>query len=367
MIRAMVAATCGLGLRGREWLYRQGIMETVELPARVVSVGNLTAGGSGKTPLVSFLAGRALASGISTWILSRGYGRRERAPRLVLPGESPPPAEAIGDEPLLLKRRHLQAGLLVHADRGRVAARAWDRIGCRLVLLDDGFQHWRIRRDVDLVAIDLTGPALPALWPQGFARESIAALARADALIFTRANEVSEAEAATKVETVDKVLHQLGNAALVSCPWRRTKRSATYELPFFLVSHQPGELRTSAGESLRPVSLAGRRVVAASGVANPESFRRTLEALGATVVREFRFRDHHWLSAGEAAAVSAACAREKDVLLVITEKDAARWQGRLLEPHAFLTVELTFSGNARLGGRISGAAELEKIVFGDMK
>ena len=369
MIRDALAAAYGVGLRGREWLYRSGIAPSIDLPARVVSVGNLSAGGSGKTPLVSHLAGKALTKGLSTWILTRGYGRRSDEPVLVKPGETPPTAREIGDEPLLLKRRHLQAGLVVHADRGAVALREWKKIGCELVLLDDGFQHWRIRRDLDILVIDLSGPAIPRLLPVGRAREGREALARADAVVFTRASQAGERETFAKATEVDRALRALGRRepgkGNAEFPWKRAP--LTRLTPFFFVDYRAGELRLSDGGAKSPSTLKGKPVIAASGIANPASFRLTLESLGAKLESEIVFPDHHWLGAKDVARIALACERNPDALLVVTEKDAARWQAALpaASPrYAFLSVDLEFVRIAPLGSRAGTEEDLWGLVAG---
>src|SRR2546422_2448081 len=181
----------GLAVRARTALYERGWLPRRRLPCRVVSVGNLTVGGTGKTPVVISIAEWLLARGKRVGVLSRGYRRRSRAPQLlvsdgrtILEG----PAEA-GDEPHLIAWRCPGAVVAVGTDRYRLGRWVLERFPIDCFVLDDGFQHLALHRDVDLLLIDASDPAgLEALLPAGRLREPLSAAARATALLLTRAD-----------------------------------------------------------------------------------------------------------------------------------------------------------------------------------
>jgi tetraacyldisaccharide 4'-kinase len=287
-----------LGFRGavalRGGLYRAGLLRTHRTArARVVSVGNLTVGGAGKTPAVIHLARWLTARGVRVAVLSRGYGRTERADRVLLPGAELPPAHEVGDEPRLIARACPGVPVLVGRDRAALASRAEAELGAQVLLLDDGFQHRRLARDVDVVVVDAAvGLGNGHLLPRGPLREPPAALGRAT-LLWLR-----EAEAPRPLALPGGV-------------------------PVLRAAYRPGALATLGGEGLEAAALRGRRVVAFAGIARPERFADSLRALGAEVVALEGFADHHAFLPAELEALRAR-AVALGAQLVTTEKDAAR-------------------------------------------
>lgn len=266
------------------WLYAAGAaLAPRPTPTRVdgafvVSVGNLTAGGAGKTPVVIFVTELALARGKKVGVLSRGYGRGSAAP-VAFDARALPTADDAGDEPRLIAQRCPGARLYVGADRV-ASARAARAEGCDFLVLDDGFQHRALARDLDLVVVDdevLFGSAHRLPW--GPLREPPAALTR---------------------------------AGLV---WRR---AAADGQPRPALHGQ--EVR--ADHRVRPdPALAGRDVLVFTGIARPSAVVRSAQALGARVVATRFFADHHRFTASERDEARAAAA---GALLVTTEKDAQR-------------------------------------------
>lgn len=182
----------GLGVRIRNGLYRRGILKSFDIGVPVISIGNLTAGGTGKTPLVALLAAELAADGRRVCVLTRGY-RRQSSGRVVVSDydEVMANVSAAGDEAMLLART-LRGKAAVIADANRVAAARWaiENLQSNLFILDDAFQHQQIRRDLNIVTVDATnawgnGKILPA----GTLREPIKELTRADCVVITRANE----------------------------------------------------------------------------------------------------------------------------------------------------------------------------------
>lgn len=296
----------GWAAAARARAYRRGHFETVRVPVPVVCVGNLTVGGSGKTPVVAWLAERWRAAGRRPGILSRGYGRTSRGLTVLAnrPGERLPPVEAVGDEPRWLAGRLPGVPLAIGADRARSAERLWEEFHPDVLILDDGLQHYRLHRDADLICLDarlahavwVEGRPAPLL-PAGPWREPPAALTRGRALLLTRAERLTPHE----------------------------REALRRRLSFFKGPIGAARYRIRLWEGERPVpdgELAGRPVLALSGLADPTSFEDALRRLGAEV-SPARFGDHHDFSAAEAAG-AVDRARREGRLLVTTEKDAQR-------------------------------------------
>src|SRR5919202_1133451 len=188
----------GAVTRARMRLYRTGLLKTENVGAPVVSVGNLTTGGTGKTPLVEWVARAVAGEGLRACVLTRGYGRADEARRVVASNGARVLAEVAecGDEPRLLAEKLVGVASVV-CDRDRVAAARWARaeLGAEVFVLDDGFQHLRIARDLDIVTLDATAPwGGGRLLPRGRLREPPAALARAGCVVITRAELAGDLE-----------------------------------------------------------------------------------------------------------------------------------------------------------------------------
>ncbi len=303
-----LATLYGAVAAARNALFSLGWKTAHRLDVPVVSVGNLTVGGTGKTPTVAWLCQLAKDAGRTPGVLARGYGRA--------------PSAALNDEGVLLQRR--LPWLLQEQDPDRVAAgRRLVERGADFVVLDDGFQHRRLHRDLDVVCLDArlpfgNGHCLPA----GDLREFRSGLRRADLLLLTRADALGRDQRAARVAR----LRQL---------------SGKPAIPVHACAHAPSDVVDRPSGAVAPArDLDGARVVLLSAIAKPMSFRATVEALGAEVVQEFVHRDHHRFTDGEVAAALAA-ARAADAQLVTTEKDDARLDG-FDAPRRVLRVDLRF-------------------------
>ena len=290
---APLAAGFAAAVAARNLLFQKGLLRAESVPGlRVLSVGNLTVGGAGKTPVVAYLAERLLTAGAQLAILSRGYGRAGRGLSHVS-GPPWPSAEEVGDEPLLLAKRLPAAAVWVGADRVALA-RAARAAGATVALLDDGFQHRGLAREVDVVVVDeAVGLGSGHLLPWGPLREPPSALKRASLL------------------------------------WRRVASPAAALPPVprgLLVvraRHAPVDVLAPGGSLLPLSQLSGTRVLSFCGIARPSAFRRTLQELGAVVTAGHEFADHHRFAAAELSALQAE-ARVEKAQLVTTEKDAMR-------------------------------------------
>lgn len=328
----------GAAARARLRLYRSGLLKSERVGAPVLSVGNLTAGGTGKTPLVEWTA-RALArEGLRACVLTRGYGRADESRRVVASDGVRVLAEVgeCGDEPRLLAERLLGAAAVV-CDRDRVAAARWSRenLGTEVFVLDDGFQHLRIARDLDIVTLDATAPwGGGHLLPRGRLREPVSGLARADCVVITRAELARDLED-LRAEVV-RVCE--GRAAVF------TSRVRTQGL----------KALSEAGVNLE--SVRAGTVGAFCAVGNPGAFFEHVRRDGFELVYTRAFKDHHAYTQTEAEAVSREAAARGARALLTTTKDAVKL--RRLDfalPCYVVETGLEFDDEARLLGLLRAA------------
>jgi tetraacyldisaccharide 4'-kinase len=263
------------------------------------------AGGAGKTPLTIALAEHLLATGHRVAVLTRGYrGSGERGVAVIEAGLGAQADPAVhGDEPVLIARRVPRAHVVIGADRVRAALRAVDELGIDTLLLDDGFQHRRLHRDLDLVVLRAPHPldngrCLPA----GMLREPATALRRAHALV---------------INTTDGALAEALPASLRGDGPVLEVRGVVRQA----VRHDDGAVVDAS-------ALRGRRVLLAAAVARPASVERALAALGAVIVHRELRRDHHAWRTDELLAVDRL-ARRLGAVVITTEKDAVKWHGEV--------------------------------------
>jgi tetraacyldisaccharide 4'-kinase len=297
------AVAYGVAVRSRNFLYDHRWLKAERAAAAVVSVGNLTVGGTGKTPVVIWLAGELEGRGFKVAVLSRGYGRRGRGVRVVGEGgRCLLNVEEAGDEPMLLARR--VNGTVIVGESRAVAAEAATTRGANLLLLDDGFQHRALARDFDLLLLDrdrqlANGWTLPA----GPLREPSSGARRADALALV--------ERATGPLGVRK-----DSASVSAIPSGKPSFQMTIR-PQVLVFPDGGVWRE---EPLR--NLAGQRLLAVSGIAGAESFYAMLHGWEGRMVGTLEFGDHHRYDRVDWRTIVTA-ARGAD-LIVTTEKDLVK-------------------------------------------
>lgn len=318
-----VSLAYGLVAAAHRALYRRGWWRARRLPCRVVSVGGISSGGSGKTPLAAWVARQLREQGHCVAIASRGYGR-EGTDRVVVVSDGrhvqSTPAEA-GDEPFLLASLAVDVPVIVARDRGVAGLRAVSVFNADVVVLDDGFHHHRLARDVEIVALDGgIGLGNGCVLPRGPLRERPSSLRLADVIV-----------------VIDGPLDAADEAVL-----RRLAPSAQR----FEARRAPVSWRPLAGGAASPASsLAGHRVGLLAGVARPASFRRTVEGLGARVVAERYFRDHHRYRPADLQdlepGVSTWLTTEKDAVKMV----AAWAQGADIR---VLSIALEVEGGERL-------------------
>ncbi|MBI3323186.1 MAG: tetraacyldisaccharide 4'-kinase [Candidatus Omnitrophica bacterium] len=281
-------ASAGEGLyRAGWWGIQQGysrrILRRHRLAASVVSVGNLTWGGTGKTPLVIFLAQALRRQGYRVAVLTRGYG---------------------GDEQQVLARRLSEIPVLVGPDRVASGARAIREAGADLLLLDDGYQQWRLEKDVEILAVDAAQPfGNGHLIPRGILREPLESAARADVVV---------------LKTVGCTPDQVDRA-------RGEVRARNGRAPVFLMGYRSAGLWSWPAEQPVPAShLKERKVCTLAAIGLPTGFESLVGQMGAQVKLRYRFRDHHAYAAGELLKAFVRCRRHGIGTIVTTGKDAAR-------------------------------------------
>lgn len=298
----------GLVIRLRQYLYDKGWMRCYVPPVPlVISIGNIVAGGTGKTPVTLLLA-QSFYDRIPLAILSRGY--RSKAEKLDLPillseGDGPTfPASDCGDEPYLLAKRLPRSIVVVGGNRKKssfLAAKA----GAQIILLDDGMQHLRLARDFDVVVVDVGDPfGHGYLLPRGFLREDVRALGRADLLVL---NHIQEQE---QFDQVKGQLSQYTSAPMVG------------------VNGRVSAIRNLSGEEV--ILQQGQRVALFCAIAHPEYFKRTLEKEGLQVVNEYPLADHDTIRERELEQFAKTSAKRGAQWLVCTEKDRVKLRDKLV-------------------------------------
>ncbi|KPJ77520.1 MAG: hypothetical protein AMJ54_07640 [Deltaproteobacteria bacterium SG8_13] len=329
--------------------YRHGIFKTRRLPCKVISIGNVTAGGTGKTPFAIYVAAMIHRWGLRAAVISRGYkGDAERRGAVVSDGSrllaSP---EAAGDEPFLMAVRlmPLSVPVLVGRDRVRIGLQAIQRFAPDVIILDDGFQHVRLARDIDVVLLDSQRPLGNShLLPRGVLREPLSSLRRADLFVFTRTTAKEKDTGSHPCRTLPFRL-----------PDRPVFRAA--HAPVLRVWIQPGQNaaleQLSRPGALEIRQLAGRRVFAFSGIAANAVFQRSLTGLGIDVSGFIGFGDHHAYSTDDLSRILDAARSAGADCLCTTDKDWVK-----LPRHVDWPLELAVMGvDIDLGGDAPGFAE----------
>lgn len=312
----------GIAAAARNVFYNAGLLRARRLPVPVISVGNIVVGGTGKSPLVQLIARGLSERGTRVAVLSRGYGAAVKdasLPVVVSDGERVMhDAARAGDEPLMLARRLPGSLILADPDRLRAGAAAAGRLGAEIIILDDGFQHRRAARDVDILLLDAARPfGNGLLLPAGPMRETAGAIARADIIILTRCEGEPARDLLARV--------------------RRLNPGAAV----FRSRHEPVLLRRiPSGEIEKPGFLKGIRVAAFSGIARPDDFIGLLTRLGARCVCRRDFPDHHYYSEAETGAIVAAARRAGAEAIVTTAKDAVRLPGTADRTLPLLALEI---------------------------
>lgn len=301
----------GKVVRLRNLFYDKGIFEAIGLGVRVISVGNLTAGGTGKTPLVAYIANILADSGETVCILTRGYGRCEPGERVIVTDGKNilTDAEHAGDEPFELANKLLGKAIII-ADADRASAGEWARrkFGVSVFILDDGFQHRKIKRDLDIVCLDSTDPfGGGKMLPAGRLREYKSGLERADVVIITRAN-------------IGSGIAVLRSSVAYLNPSARIFASET-EICGVV------ELDLPLGTSKLQIEIKEQRAFAFCGIGNPMIFFKQLWQDGFDSAGTKTFRDHYVYTQNDIEEVESLARESKADILLTTAKDAVKLRG----------------------------------------
>jgi len=316
----------GAAVRFRLALYSSGLFKVREIGCKVVSVGNITVGGTGKTPTVEFIARSLNERGVKVAILSRGYRRTGKGIGVVSDGHQLllGPEEA-GDEPYMLAKRLRTIPVLVGADRYELGRYALERFPLDVIILDDGFQHIRLKRDIDILLVDgEKGFGNAHLLPRGPLREPLSAMKRADIFLITKASSDTG-------RIADSIMDKQPEADVFKSSYR----------PESIIS-----LIDGAKTDLDAIS--GRKVMALSAIANPSSFITLLSSLGCTLVSEVSFPDHHSYAAKDMEGVEEKAKEAGAEFIVTTEKDAVKielFKDMMGMPIYYLEIGLNMNGN----------------------
>ncbi|MGQ0636663.1 MAG: tetraacyldisaccharide 4'-kinase [Planctomycetaceae bacterium] len=286
---SLAAGAYGCGVFLRNLAYDRGWSPIARAGLPVVSIGNLTTGGTGKTPVTAHVAQWYLARNVRVAIASRGYKA---------------PAAGLNDEGRVLKQLCPAATYLQNHDRVASARAAREQFDCQVLILDDGFQHRRLARDLDIVLIDATLPwGYGHLLPRGLLREPASALRRANLVAITRVDQVSR-------EVVRLIRERITGA---------NPNAEIVELNF-----PPVNLIDASGKCAPVDKLSARPVAAFCGLGNPQGFEKGLERLGYRVVATRRFPDHHQYTSADLGALRAWAASLDVAAVVTTQKDLVK-------------------------------------------
>ncbi len=292
-------------VRLRNYCYETRMIKSRQLGSPVVSIGNITVGGTGKTPMVIMLAETLKKEGFRPAILSRGYGGKKRD-RITVVSDGKNVLMGIqeaGDEPLLMAQSLGDVPVITGKKRYSTGRYAIDQMKADILLLDDAFQHRSLERDLDIVLLDGERPfGNDYMLPRGMLRESKRALKRADIVVLT-GNDWDRKESEGVVKTLRKYT----------------------DAPLFFASRKPDSLIDGkTGEKLPLDYLKGRRVCAFSGIAKPENFRESLVSLGGNIVSFIPFPDHHVYEEKDIKEIGRRVAESSAEIVITTEKDGVK-------------------------------------------
>ena len=305
-------------VRLRRVLYEKGVFRSFRLPCAVLSIGNITAGGTGKTPAVYYIARHLKDAGYRVAILSRGYRARHRTRglvvadgRCVLAGP-----EQAGDEPFMLAKMLRDVPVLAGKDRVYLGEQAVRDFASQVIIIDDGFHYFRLQRDLDIVLINGRRPFGNGwLLPRGTLREPPCSLARAGLIMLSKSGPEADSSG------LENVLQGYNPHA-----------------PVFKASLAAQAFRSSSGdERLPPAALKNRRAAAVCSIGDPKSFFSLLESLGVIITARLAFPDHHWYGASDYRIINDTGSSAD--LIITTEKDIAKLDETMLGKHKLFALQ----------------------------
>ncbi len=347
LLLGIAAVGYSLVVRLRNFLYSNGWLKAHPVDAAVICVGNITVGGTGKTPLVIWLC-KQIITNSECAILTRGYKARRASCVMRRAKEEHNTQYAIRntqiDEPAMLAESCPQAKVVVNPDRVAGAAEAIGQFGAKVLIMDDGFQHRRLARDLDIIAIDATQPfGYGKMLPAGLLREPVTSLKRAGAVVITRCDQISEAQLSGLEEEL---------------------RTINPDMVIAKSIHAAVSARTTDDEEIDVGLLKSKKIFAFCGIGNPDAFLNTVEALGAKLVGSKVYDDHHNYTDTCLADIREQAEKVGADLALTTQKDWTKVisDSKSTVPFAYLAIEIKFLGGQdkltalisdTLAGRIS--------------
>lgn len=311
----------------RSWCYTCGLLKIQKLSVPVVCVGNITAGGTGKTPCLISLVRFIRSRGKKAVILTRGHRRKSNGPVIIAPGEQTVEDHTVtGDEPLMIARELPAVPIVIDADRYRGGSRAVRSFHPDIVVMDDGFQHHALARDMNVVMVDCTDPwGQDRYLPAGRLRESLKGLRRAAVIILTRCDQAD-------ARVIESIEHRI--ASITAAPVLHSV-------------HKPVRLdRVGSNEHKDLSFLKDGKVIVMCGIGNSGAFKKSVERLGAVIKKDYVYADHHCFTGDDLNKVGHA-ARQYGACVVTTAKDAVRIPWELVKdvPVYALIVSLEITEN----------------------
>ena len=335
LLRFLLGATSvgySIAIGLRNFLYSAEWLKTHSADAVVISLGNITTGGTGKTPLVIWLC-KKIISDYQCAILTRGYKTIAQEP------------EQLTDEPAIFSESCPEVKVIVNPDRVAGAEEAAIKFGTKVLVMDDGFQHRRLARDLDIVAIDATLPfGYGRMLPAGLLREPVLSLKRASAVVITRCDQIAENE----LSSLEEKLHLINPDMVIS-------RSI----------HAPAYVKSIDNKEIHFEQLKGKKIFAFCGIGNPGSFLNTIKTTGAELVGSKIFNDHHHYTEACIGDIFEQAELLKADLILTTQKDQNKIprpaSSKTEIPLAYIGIEIKFlSEEEKLWGLI------EKTLAGKM-
>jgi len=343
---SVLSAACalyGTAQRLRAGCYQKNLLQSKKLPCTVISVGNITVGGTGKTPMTIYLACKLEQAGVRVVVISRGYkGSAERKGGIVSDGKHLlMNSEQAGDEPFLIASRLKNIPVMVGKNRFEAGLLAVEKFQPDVIVLDDAFQHLKLKRDIDFVLLDCTRPfGNSHLLPRGKLREPVEALTRATACILTRSPGGADEAVAKSVARIKSLVPQIPIFTSFHDPYFYTVKSGAqtplHEIANFLSPHELEEIKQ-------------QKVFAFSGIARNDDFRRTVEKSEFNTKGFCEFSDHHRYSRNDLDRIIQNAQEAGAECLITTEKDHARiaHQKPLSMDLVVVGVRIAFSGDGQ--------------------
>lgn len=328
-----------IGLKIKILLYKFNIIKPVKVNTKIISIGNLTVGGTGKTPFCEELAKRLIKYGKNVLIVAKGYKRKKiNDIDVVSDGNNIFLSyKNAGDEAFLLARNVNKAKVIVSSDKIKAIKYGIEKFKPDIIILDDGFQKRYDLPDADqILLIDATNPfGFKRIFPAGMLREGLSALKEADVIVITNVHLIDEPE---KIEAIKKII------------WLKDKNAKIFEGEYYAKYFYN---ITNKDERYNPDSIRNKRIIAFSSIGNPFAFEKMLKKMGAKVAVSLRFKDHHNYKEKEISAIFKLSENISTQYIITTEKDEVKINKKFIKKPVFVL---------KIGMLIKNIKELEKKI-----